>query len=117
MVLEGRLRRVDLLTSVGNHIAQKTKRDFPSIADRCETTYNGIEAKEFCREKDYGAARRRKEKRILFAGAISPHKGPHVLLDAFNIVARRYPDVRLEIVGGLSDYPMEENFELTRPRA
>ena len=113
-VLEGRLRGVDLLTCVSNHVAEKTKRDFPSIADRCETTYNGIDPKlEFNREKDYGAARRRKEKRILFAGAVSPHKGPHVLLDAFNIVARGFPDVRLDFVGGLSNYPLEECFELT----
>jgi glycosyltransferase involved in cell wall biosynthesis len=113
-VLERRLRGVDLLTCVSNHVAEKTRRDFPSIADRCETTYNGIEPKlEFNREKDYGAARRRKEKRILFAGAVSPQKGPHVLLDAFNIVSRSFPDVRLDFVGGLGNYPLEENFELT----
>jgi glycosyltransferase involved in cell wall biosynthesis len=113
-VLADRLRGVDLLTCVSNHVAEKTKRDFPSIADRCETTYNGIEPKlEFNREKDYVAARRRKEKHILFAGGVSPHKGPHVLLDAFNIVARSFPDARLDFLGGLSNYPLEESFELS----
>jgi glycosyltransferase involved in cell wall biosynthesis len=111
-VLRRRLEGVDLVTCVSNHVAEKTKRDFPSIADRCETTYNGIEPCEFSREKDYAAARARKEKRILFAGAISPHKGPHVLLDAFNLVASSYPDVRLDFVGSLDNYPLEESFDL-----
>jgi glycosyltransferase involved in cell wall biosynthesis len=111
-VLRRRLEGVDLITCVSNHVAEKTKRDFPSGADRCETTYNGIEPCEFNREKDYAAARARKEKRILFAGAVSPHKGPHVLLDAFNQVASSYPDVRLDFVGSLDNYPLEESFDL-----
>ncbi len=111
-VLRRRLQSVDLLTCVSNYVAEKTKRNFPAIADRCETTYNGIEPKEFSREKDYESARRRKEKRILFAGAVSPQKGPHVLLDAFNLVAGRCPDVRLDFVGSLDNYPLEESFDL-----
>jgi glycosyltransferase involved in cell wall biosynthesis len=110
-VLERRLRHIDLLTCVSNHVADKTKQNIPSIADRCGVTYNGVEASEFSREKDYKAARR-KEKRILFVGAVSPHKGPHIIVDAFNIVARSYPDVRLDLVGCLSSYPIEESFDL-----
>jgi glycosyltransferase involved in cell wall biosynthesis len=61
---------------------------------------------------DYGAARRRLVKRILYSGAISPHSGLHVLLRAFVIVARRYPNVVLEIVGPNGNYPIEETFDL-----
>jgi glycosyltransferase involved in cell wall biosynthesis len=61
---------------------------------------------------DYVAARRRTMKRILYSGAVSPHKGLHVLLRAFVIVARMYPDVLLEIVGPVGNYPLEENFDL-----
>jgi glycosyltransferase involved in cell wall biosynthesis len=48
----------------------------------------------------------------LSPGAVSPNKGPHVLLDAFSIVARRYPDVHLDVVGSLRNYPPEECFDL-----
>ena len=51
-------------------------------------------------------------KRILYSGAVSPHKGLHVLLEAFVSVARQYPDVVLEIVGPIGNYPIEENFDL-----
>ena len=115
--LTDRIAQVDLLTSVGNHITEKTKRTFPAFADRCETTYNGIDAQEFAREKDYAALRQRKIKRIFYSGAVSPHKGVHILVDAFVLVARQYPDVVLEIVGPIGDYPIEENFDLHDDRA
>jgi glycosyltransferase involved in cell wall biosynthesis len=111
-VITNRLATVDLITTVGNYITKKTKQDFPSISDRCETVYNGIDVREFSREMDYVASRRRKVKRILYSGAVSPHKGLHVLLRAFVIVARIYPDVALDIVGPVGNYPLEENFDL-----
>jgi glycosyltransferase involved in cell wall biosynthesis len=115
--LTGRIEQADLLTSVGNHITEKTKRTFPRLADRFETTYNGIDPQEFLREKDYASVRERRVKRILYSGAVSPHKGLHVLLDAFVMVARSYPDVVLDIVGPIGSYPLEENFDLRDDRA
>jgi glycosyltransferase involved in cell wall biosynthesis len=111
-VLERRLRHVDLVTAVSDHITRKTRRQFPVIAARCETMYNGIDAAEFSRERNYSEARTRKKKRILYAGAVSPHKGLHVLLDAFSMVANQYPEVRLDIVGLQGSYPLAECFDL-----
>jgi len=111
-VLADRLDAVDLVTTVGDYVTDKTKRTFPVVAGRCETTYNGIDAREFSRDKDYSASRQRRMKRILYSGAVSPHKGLHVLLEAFVPVARQYPDVLLDIVGPIGNYPIEENFDL-----
>jgi glycosyltransferase involved in cell wall biosynthesis len=111
-VLADRLDAVDLVTTVGEYVTEKTKITFPVVAGRCETTYNGIDAQEFSRHKDYRAGRQRRVKRILYSGAVSPHKGLHVLLDAFVSVAREYPDVVLEIVGPVGNYPMEETFDM-----
>ena len=61
-----RLEGVDCLLTVSDHIARKCRRDFPTIADRCETMYCGIDPKEFSRVKDYTAATERREKRILY---------------------------------------------------
>src|SRR5262249_47237342 len=52
-------------------------------------------------------------KRILYTGAVSPHKGLHALLDSFNIVVRQYPDVQLDVVGFQGSYPLAENFEFS----
>jgi glycosyltransferase involved in cell wall biosynthesis len=114
--LTSRLEQIDLLTTVGNHITEKTKRTFPRFADRCETTYNGIDPQEFARQKDYEEQRKRPIKRILYSGAVSPHKGLHILLQAFVIVARKFPNVVLDIVGPVGNYPIEENFDLRDDR-
>ncbi len=109
-VLKSRLDSVDLVTTVGDYVTDKTKRTFPVVAGRCETTYNGIDVQEFARDKDYSASLH--VKRILYSGAVSPHKGLHVLLEAFVRVARQYSDVHLDIVGPIGNYPLEENFDL-----
>jgi glycosyltransferase involved in cell wall biosynthesis len=111
-VLSRRLLAVDLLTTVGDYVTDKTRLSFPVVADRCETTYNGIDVREYAKQYDYSQSRRRKVKRILYSGAVSPHKGLHVLLDAFVLVARQYPDVVLDIVGPIGNYPIQESFDV-----
>jgi len=110
-VLERRLQDVDLVTAVSDYITGKTRQQFPSIASRCETLYNGVEADEFSRERNYD--NRRREKRIIYSGAVSPHKGIHVLLDAFKYVVKRFPGVRLDIIGFQGSYGLEETFDMT----
>jgi glycosyltransferase involved in cell wall biosynthesis len=107
-----RLRAVDLVTTVGDYVTGKIKRMFPAVADRCETIYNGIDPEEFPYEKDYDASRRQRVKRILYSGAVSPHKGLHVLLDAFVLVARQRPGVVLDIAGPIGNYPLQESFDM-----
>jgi glycosyltransferase involved in cell wall biosynthesis len=111
-VFEQRLKNVDLVTAVSGYVVNKTKQDFPAIADRCEVTYNGIDAREFTRERDYSAARGGKLKRILYAGAISPHRGLHVLLEAFKTVVEKYPNVHLDLVGPQGNYALQETFDI-----
>jgi glycosyltransferase involved in cell wall biosynthesis len=106
------LDSVDLLLGVSEHIARKLRRDFPKVASRCRALHYAVDPAEFAREKDYGAMRKRKQKRVLFAGAVSPQKGPHVLIDAFKILAQSIPDVHLDFAGGLTTYPIEENFDV-----
>jgi glycosyltransferase involved in cell wall biosynthesis len=90
----------------------KTKQDFPAIANRCEVTYNGIDAREFAREREHSAARGGKLKRILYAGAISPHRGLHILLEAFKAVVEKYPNVHLDLVGPMGNYALQETFDI-----
>jgi glycosyltransferase involved in cell wall biosynthesis len=110
-ILQHRLRQVDLVTTVSDYITEKTRHQFPTMANRCHTTYNAIDPGEFGRQKTWVAAPQW-EKRILYAGAVSPHKGLHVLMDAFSIVANKYPEVRLDIVGPHAVYPLANTFEL-----
>jgi glycosyltransferase involved in cell wall biosynthesis len=111
-VFERRLKNIDLVTAVSGYVAGKTKQDFPAIADRCEVTYNGINAWEFTRDRDYSAARGGKVKRILYAGAISPHRGVQVLIEAFKAVVEKYPNVHLDLVGPQGNYALQETFDI-----
>jgi glycosyltransferase involved in cell wall biosynthesis len=110
-ILARRLRHADLVTTVSDHITEKTRRQFPMIASRCVTMYNGINAGEFSRERSHNTSPQR-EKRILYAGAVSPHKGLHVLLDAFSLVVKEHPETRLDVVGSQANYPLAETFEV-----
>jgi glycosyltransferase involved in cell wall biosynthesis len=101
-----------LLLTVSDFVTQKTKSHFPAFADRCETLYNGIDMKEFGRVKDYATTSGRKPKQILYIGGIWPHKGTHVAIDAFKIVAEKYPDIRMDLAGPQGDYPIEEACDL-----
>jgi glycosyltransferase involved in cell wall biosynthesis len=107
-VIAKRLRSVDLLWTVSDYVTRKTKQNFPGVADRCETMYNGIDLHEFDHEKNFAAARARKQKRILYVGGIWPHKGPHIRIDALKLVAEKFPDVQLDLVGPQGAYPLEE---------
>lgn len=111
-MLAKRLQHVDLVTTISDYITEKIRRDFPQIADRCETLYNGIHSEEFNHEKNYLAARSRPIKRIMFAGRVSPEKGVHTLLEAFDLVVKRYPAVQLDIVGWQWSGSMEETFSM-----
>jgi glycosyltransferase involved in cell wall biosynthesis len=110
--LAQRLKGLDLLTTVSDHITNKTRRDLPEFAARCETIYNGIDASEFHCEKDYDGLAGRSEKRIMYAGGVSPHKGVHVLLEAFKMLVAQFENVRLQIIGLHGTYPFEETFDL-----
>jgi glycosyltransferase involved in cell wall biosynthesis len=107
-----RLQGLDLLLTVSDYVTGKTKEHFPQFADRCETLYNGIGMDEFSHEKDYAAAGRQRTKRILYAGGIWPHKGTHIAIDAFKIVAQTHPDITMDLVGPQGDYPIEEACDL-----
>ena len=107
-MLEKRLRHVDFVTCTSDYITAKTRQDFPLIRDRCKTIHIGINASDFALEKDYRQARQRTVKRIMYAGAVSPEKGIHILLDALKIVVQQYPEVQLEIFGPQAARPLAE---------
>jgi hypothetical protein len=73
-LIERRLRSLDLLFTVSDYVTRKTQRDVPALAERCETMYDGIDKREFDREKDYEAGRRT-QKRLLYIGGVCATQG------------------------------------------
>jgi len=108
--LERRLRDVDLVLSTSDYLTERTRRRFPWLANRCRTVHNGVDVEQFVPPTVAPAPVEQvapSRRRVMFVGRISPEKGIHTLLDAFQQVADRFPDVDLEIVGPVGAAPIE----------
>lgn len=94
-----RIERADLIVGCSNHITNKIRDRFPSLAVRCQTVYNGVDTTHFVPNHHQTTTYSKDRPRLLFVGRVSPEKGIHLLIDAFVEVVKHYPQARLEIVG------------------
>jgi len=106
-MIQSRLREVDLVIGCSHYITEKIRRRFPQFAKRCQTVLNGVDVNHFASANDQNVAKKKGVKQLLFVGRVSPEKGVHVLLEAFQKVVERYPLVHLEIVGSKGQLPRE----------
>jgi spore coat protein SA len=100
-------RHADLIIGVSEYVTDKIRHRFPHLAPRCRTIHMGVDPERFdggVRPVTRGAG----SQRLLYVGRISPEKGLHLLLDAFALVARRYTNATLKIVG--PEWPMPRAF-------
>lgn len=104
-LIEPRLRQTDMIIGCSNYVTDRIRQKYPDCADRCSTVYNGVDLDQF--KSGLGCARRDDEIRLIYVGRISPEKGIHVLLDAFERVVQRYPKAVLEIVGPAGTAPID----------
>jgi glycosyltransferase involved in cell wall biosynthesis len=98
-MIEKRLRQVDLVIGCSEYITEKIRQRFPQFASRCKTIRNGVDVNLFVSKSNHREKNRDRPKRLLFVGRISPEKGVHVLLEAFQQVVKSNPDVELELIG------------------
>ncbi len=105
--IKRRLRELDLVLGCSNYITKKIADSFPEFADRCQTIFNAVDIDHFSSANDHNTMHKHDAKKLLFVGRISPEKGLHVLLDAFQQVVKRYPNAQLEIVGPKPQCPLE----------
>ena len=103
-MIEKRLRDVDLVIGCSEYITDKVRQRFPVYSNRCQTIYNGADLSQFSPPKD-SDLHKKNGRVLLFAGRLSPEKGVHILLDAFGIVLKRFPDAYLQIAGGIGSTP------------
>ena len=98
------LREVDLVIGCSGFIVSRITERFPEMGARSAVVWNGIEPQQPVERSVNPPVNR--QRRLLFIGRISPEKGVHVLVAAFNRIASAYPDVHLDLVGdaGLLPY-------------
>ncbi len=102
--LRARLLRCDLLISPSRAHGQRMA-EFGLDADRMVTVPHGLSSRGFER------ARRPREfvRTIGFIGSVIPSKGTHILVEAFNRLARK--EVRLTIHGDAPNFHGDSGFE------
>jgi glycosyltransferase involved in cell wall biosynthesis len=105
-MIEKRLRHVDLVIGCSEYITEKVRQHFPMYSNRCQTVYNGADLSRFSPQLDL-ESQKKSGQDLLFVGRVSPEKGVHVLIDAFGIVLKKYPNTRLKIAGGIGSAPVE----------
>lgn len=98
-MIEKRLTKTDMIIGCSEYITSGIRKHFPQFADRCQTVFNGADVEHFTVQSKTKDLHANGFKRLLFVGRVSPEKGLHILLDAFEKVIEQYPQTRLEIVG------------------
>ena len=93
-----RLLDSDSILFCSNYFAQQARAAWPQYARRFHVVYNGVTLSEF-EPLETWPKLDPITKRILFVSRLSPDKGVHILVEAFNRIVRRFPQVELKIVG------------------
>ena len=93
-----RLLDSDSIIFCSNYFAQQARAAWPQYAHRFHVVYNGVTLSEFEPSETWSELDPI-TRRILFVSRLSPDKGVHILVEAFNRIVRRFPQVELKIVG------------------
>jgi glycosyltransferase involved in cell wall biosynthesis len=98
------LRAVHAVVAVSGHVERLFRTAFPNYEGIVEVVHNGVNTELF---RPAAAVREdTRTQRLLYVGRVSPEKGVHTLLQAFKTVAARFPNARLDLVGGRGAMPM-----------
>ncbi len=100
-LLERRLAQTDLILGCSDFITGAAQTSFPQFSARCATVFNGVELNPLAADTPSDP------REILYVGRISPEKGIHVLLAAFERVAAELPDAKLTLAGAPGSAPYE----------
>jgi len=96
-----RIAQADMVLGVSDFVTSRLKARFPEFADRFRMLYNGVDADEFRPADADGDAIQGKPDRlkVICVGRVSPEKGIHTLIDAFERVLKKFPSATLDVVG------------------
>jgi glycosyltransferase involved in cell wall biosynthesis len=109
-LLRSQLANVDSVVTVSDFVTDRARARFPEHADAIHTIGNGVDVGRFQPAQPHSSGARPacgRPTRLLFVGRISPDKGVHLLMEAFDRVAHERPDVELTLVGKVGMLPFD----------
>jgi glycosyltransferase involved in cell wall biosynthesis len=93
-------RHVDRFLATSSYYAERARAFFGLDASAVRVVRSGIRLDDFPEESDPDPQDR--PVTIGYLARLAPEKGLHILIDAFRMLAERYPDLRLKVGGYLS---------------
>ncbi|MGO4889377.1 glycosyltransferase family 4 protein [Anaerobacillus sp. MEB173] len=106
---EKAIEQVDKIITISDYIGKTIKEMFPNAESKLKTIYSGVDLDRFVPAYTQEGKKLRDEIRkghnleskkvILFTGRLSPNKGADILVKAMPLVAKKFPDVALVLVG------------------
>ncbi|HEY6925769.1 MAG TPA: glycosyltransferase family 4 protein, partial [Steroidobacteraceae bacterium] len=105
--LRRQLANVDSVVTVSDFVTERARARFPEYATAIHTIGNGVDVRRFVPDSLRAEEPENHPPRLLFVGRISPDKGVHLLMEAFDRVAREHPQVRLTLVGKVGMLPFD----------
>jgi hypothetical protein len=107
-LLRRQLANIDAVVTVSDFVTDRARARFPGYAAAIHTIGNGVDVGRFLPDPNRDGALAPAEKpRLLFVGRISPDKGVHLLIEAFERVARERPDIELTLIGKVGMLPFD----------
>ena len=89
-------RALDNIVSVSQNAKQDIQRDFGIKASKIRVIYNGVDQSVFHKSLDVPKLQNRI---VSVASADEPLKGARYLIQAFHLLAKDYPNLRLDFIG------------------
>lgn len=99
------LAQIDSVVTVSDFVTDRARARFPEFAGRIHTIGNGVDIERFHPETTRAGSSH--PTNLLFVGRISPDKGVHLLIEAFDTIAREQPDLELTVVGKPGMMPLD----------
>jgi glycosyltransferase involved in cell wall biosynthesis len=109
-LLRSQLANIDSVVTVSDFVTDRARARFPEHAAAIHTIGNGVDVTRFQPAQPQSNGARPgggRPTRLLFVGRISPDKGVHLLMEAFDRVARERPDVELTLIGKVGMLPFD----------
>jgi glycosyltransferase involved in cell wall biosynthesis len=95
-------RGVKLFTAASNAIENAIIQQYPAASSRTRVIHNPINTQIFCPSNTLST--NRISKNILYVGRIHPEKGVHLLIEAFTILVKQMPNVKLKVLGPFKEH-------------
>jgi glycosyltransferase involved in cell wall biosynthesis len=105
-LLHRQLADIDAVVTVSDFVTGRARARFPEYAAAIHTIGNGVDVGRFLPDRTRDTASET-PRRLLFVGRISPDKGVHLLIEAFERVARQRPDIELTLIGKVGMLPFD----------